>query len=78
MAGHEPRGVFPRLRPPAIASYWFAPAHERAPGGESFNDLFDRTVAGIASINRRTCRPGHRLRVARWPDQGGDRACTWT
>lgn len=45
------RAAFFAARPPSIASYWFAPAHERAPGGESFNDLFDRTVAGIARIN---------------------------
>lgn len=45
------RAAFFASRPPSIASYWFAPAHERAPGGESFNDLFDRTVAGIARIN---------------------------
>ncbi|MBI3700163.1 MAG: histidine phosphatase family protein [Afipia sp.] len=44
------RAAFFASRPPSIASYWFAPAHERAPGGESFNDLFDRTVAGIARI----------------------------
>lgn len=45
------RAAFFASRPPSIASYWFAPADERAPGGESFNDLFDRTVAGIARIN---------------------------
>ena len=37
-------------RPAAIASYWFAPAHERAPGGESFNDVFARTVEAIRRI----------------------------
>lgn len=45
------RAAFFAARPASIASYWFAPAHERAPGGESFNDLSDRTVAGIARIN---------------------------
>ncbi|NGX95337.1 MAG: histidine phosphatase family protein, partial [Candidatus Afipia apatlaquensis] len=45
------RAAFFAARPASIASYWFAPAHERAPGGESFNDLFDRTVAGIQRIN---------------------------
>ena len=45
------RAAFFAARPASIASYWFAPAHERAPGGESFNDLSDRTVAGIRRIN---------------------------
>ncbi len=45
------RAAFFASRPPSIASYWFAPADERAPGGESFKDLFDRTVAGIARVN---------------------------
>ena len=45
------RAAFFASRPPSIASYWFAPADERAPGGESFNDLSDRTVAGIALMN---------------------------
>ncbi len=45
------RAAFFAARPASIASYWFAPAHERAPGGESFNDLSDRTVAAIKSIN---------------------------
>jgi alpha-ribazole phosphatase len=31
-------------------SYWFGPADERAPGGESFADLVERTRAGIAEI----------------------------
>jgi broad specificity phosphatase PhoE len=45
------RAAFFAARPASIASYWFAPAHERAPGGESFNDLSDRTVAAIKRIN---------------------------
>jgi alpha-ribazole phosphatase len=45
------RAAFFAARPASIASYWFAPADERAPGGESFNDLFDRTVAGIKRLN---------------------------
>lgn len=45
------RAEFFALRPAAISSYWFAPAEERAPGGESFNDLSDRTVEGIRRIS---------------------------
>ncbi|MEH2513053.1 alpha-ribazole phosphatase [Nitrobacteraceae bacterium AZCC 1564] len=45
------RAAFFAARPASIASYWFAPAHERAPGGESFNDLSERTVAAIRRIN---------------------------
>jgi alpha-ribazole phosphatase len=45
------RAAFFASRPASIASYWFAPAHERAPGGESFNDLSERTVAAIKRIN---------------------------
>lgn len=45
------RAQFFAARPASIGSYWFAPAHERAPGGESFNDLFDRTTAAIARIS---------------------------
>ena len=45
------RAAFFAARPASIASYWFAPAHERAPGGESFNDLSVRTVAAIKRIN---------------------------
>jgi broad specificity phosphatase PhoE len=45
------RAAFFAARPAAISSYWFAPADERAPGGESFNDLSERTIAGIARVN---------------------------
>ncbi|HWW47487.1 MAG TPA: histidine phosphatase family protein [Xanthobacteraceae bacterium] len=38
-------------RAPEIGSYWFAPADERAPGGESFNDLAERVCAAIDRIN---------------------------
>ncbi len=31
---------------------WFAPAHERAPGGESFADLMERVVPTIERLNR--------------------------
>jgi broad specificity phosphatase PhoE len=45
------RAAFFASRPASIASLWFAPAHERAPCGESFNDLSDRTVAAIKRIS---------------------------
>jgi alpha-ribazole phosphatase len=32
--------------------FWFAPAHERAPGGESFVDLIERVHGSIARLNR--------------------------
>jgi broad specificity phosphatase PhoE len=44
------RAAFFAARPASIASYWFAPAQERAPGGESFNDVFARTVEAIRRI----------------------------
>lgn len=45
------RAEFFASRPPQIGSYWFAPADERAPGGESFVDLFERVGAAIERIN---------------------------
>jgi broad specificity phosphatase PhoE len=44
------RAAFFASRPPGIAAYWFAPAHERAPGGESFDDVYLRTAAAIVRI----------------------------
>ena len=44
------RAAFFASRPASIASLWFAPAHERAPGGESFDDLYMRTTAGILRV----------------------------
>ena len=35
---------------PEVASYWYAPADVRAPGGESFVDLYERVRAAIARI----------------------------
>ncbi|NGX98345.1 MAG: histidine phosphatase family protein, partial [Candidatus Afipia apatlaquensis] len=32
------RAALSAARPPSIASHWLAPAHERAPGGESCNE----------------------------------------
>lgn len=45
------RAEFFASRAPAIGSYWFAPAEERAPGGESFIDVFERVRAAIRRIN---------------------------
>jgi len=45
------RAAFFAARPASIASYWFSPADERAPGGESFNDLSERVVGAIKRIN---------------------------
>ena len=44
------RAEFFASRPPEIASFWFAPAEERAPGGESFVDLFERVRAAVERI----------------------------
>ena len=44
------RAEFFANRPPQVGAYWFAPAHERAPGGESFDDLYLRTTAGILRV----------------------------
>ena len=44
------RAEFFASRPPEIASFWFAPADERAPGGESFNDVFDRVREAVERL----------------------------
>ena len=41
---------------------WFAPAHERAPGGESFVDLVERVRAADRASHRRASWPRHRRR----------------
>ncbi len=41
------RAEFFASRPPEISSFWFAPAEERAPGGESFVDVFERVRAAV-------------------------------
>ena len=41
---------------------WFAPAHERAPGGESFVDLLERVAPRHRPPHRRAPRPRHRRR----------------
>ena len=45
------RAQFLASLPAEIGSYWFAPADVRAPGGESFVDLFERTRGAIKRIN---------------------------
>lgn len=45
------RAEFFASRTPEIGSYWFAAADERAPGGESFIDLFERVRDAIRRIN---------------------------
>lgn len=47
------RAEFFATRPPEIASYWFAPAEERAPGGESFNDVFARVREAVERLTAR-------------------------
>jgi broad specificity phosphatase PhoE len=44
------RAEFFVSRPVEVGSYWFAPAEERAPGGESFVDVFERVRAAIDRI----------------------------
>ena len=45
------RAQFFASLPVEIGSYWFAPAHERAPGGESFNDLCERVRDAVERIS---------------------------
>src|SRR5262245_55295986 len=45
------RAEFFASRPPEIGSYWFAPAEEKAPGGESFVDVFERVRAAVERLN---------------------------
>lgn len=45
------RAAFFASRPVAVASYWFAPVDEAAPGGESFADVYNRVRAAVARIN---------------------------
>lgn len=45
------RAEFFASLPVEIGSYWFAPADVRAPGGESFVDLFERTRNAIRRIS---------------------------
>ena len=45
------RKAFYAEREVGTRALWFAPADERAPGGESFTDLVDRVVPAIARLN---------------------------
>jgi broad specificity phosphatase PhoE len=51
------RAEFFSNRKPTPGSFWFAPAEERAPGGESFADLVARVRTAIADLSE-----GHRGR----------------
>ncbi|HMB09883.1 histidine phosphatase family protein [Saliniramus sp.] len=46
------REAFFAGRRPQAGSYWFGPADERAPGGESFTDLCGRVEPAIARLNQ--------------------------
>jgi broad specificity phosphatase PhoE len=46
------RKTFYAERKVGTHALWFAPAHERAPGGESFVDLVERVVPTIERLNR--------------------------
>lgn len=48
-----PRDAFFAGRTKRAASYWFGPADERAPGGESFSDLCARVEPAIATLTER-------------------------
>ena len=48
----QPREAFFARRPLQAASYWFGPADERAPNGESFIDLCHRVEPAIAETNK--------------------------
>lgn len=45
------RATFFGGRTPRPDSYWFGPAHERPPGGESFEDLVERVGPAVIRIN---------------------------
>jgi alpha-ribazole phosphatase len=46
------REAFLKSRPLQPDTYWYAPAEERAPNGESFVDLVDRVVAAVKRLTR--------------------------
>lgn len=48
-----PRDAFFAGREQRAASYWFGPADERAPGGESFSDLCARVEPAIKALTER-------------------------
>jgi alpha-ribazole phosphatase len=45
------RATFLKGRRQQPGSFWYAPAEERAPNGESFVDLVERVTAAVARIN---------------------------
>jgi alpha-ribazole phosphatase len=46
------RASFYASRPVQLGSYWFGPAEEQTPNGESFLDLYARVGEGIYRINK--------------------------
>ncbi|MDE2579584.1 MAG: histidine phosphatase family protein [Hyphomicrobiales bacterium] len=44
------RAEFYAARPQRVIAHWFAEPHERAPGGESFNDMAARTRTGVDKL----------------------------
>ena len=59
------RKAFYAERKVGTHAFWFAPADERPPGGESFADLVGRVAPAIERITQRARRPRHRRRDAR-------------
>lgn len=47
------RQTFLASRDHALKGLWFAPSHEKAPGGESFDDLIERVHGAIRRLNAR-------------------------
>jgi broad specificity phosphatase PhoE len=45
------RAAFMASRPFEVGSYWFAPIGDKAPGGESFMDLYDRVSGAVGRIS---------------------------
>lgn len=46
------RTEFHAARGTGVTRFWFAPAHERAPGGESFEELVSRVIPVIERLTR--------------------------
>ena len=59
------RKAFYAERKVGTQAFWFAPADERPPRGESFADLVGRVAPAIERLTRDAQRPRHRRRDAR-------------
>lgn len=55
----QDRASFFAARTALPGSWWFAPAEERAPGGESFSELCDRVRADVDAVTR--AHPGRSI-----------------